>query len=154
MDAVGFIGKYVADHWESMIDQEDIHDELLNIGFSSKEITDAFRWIEKNTLGSVDGTFEENDGSQPQMQVSPPIRVLSAVEKLKVSPAAYGTLVKYYDRGLIDPVLLEEILERALHSESDELSAKDILRITSLAIFNKVQAEWRDFLHTTNTLVH
>lgn len=152
MDAVGFIGRFVADHWESMIDQQDIQDELLNLGFSSREISDAFKWIEKNTLGGTDGHFEE--GTSDTLMIPPPIRVLSAVEKMKISPEAYGTLVKYYDRGLIDPVLLEEIIERAMHSESEELNDHDIRKVASLAIFNKVQAEWRDFLHTTNTLVH
>jgi len=54
MDAVGLIGRYVADNWESMVDHVEIHDELLNLGFSTREISDAFRWIEKNTLGVSD----------------------------------------------------------------------------------------------------
>jgi len=154
MDAVGFIGRYVADHWETMVDQDDICDELLNLGFSNREITDAFRWIERNTLGSDEGTFEDGATSEHLAGIKPPVRVLSAIEQSKITPAAYGVLMSYYDRGMIEPVLLEDILERTMRSESEEVSEREMRRITSLTLFNKVQAEWREYLHTTNTLVH
>ncbi len=154
MDAVGFIGRYVADHWESIVDQDEICDELTNLGFSNTEITDAFRWIERNTLGSDEGTFEDGATSDHTAGIRPPVRVLTAIEQSKISSDAYGVLMGYYNRGLIEPVLLEEIIERALQSESEEIGGTEIRRITSLTLFNKVQAEWREYLRTTNTLVH
>jgi uncharacterized protein Smg (DUF494 family) len=147
MDAVGLIGRYVADNWENMGDSSDLLDELENLGFSSREISDAFRWIERNTLGG-DGPARRLDAHRPSM------RVLSAVEASRLAPQAQGFLQGLYDRGLIDVVLFEEILERAFKSESEEIGEKEMRRIASLTVFNRVQSEWRDFLHSTNTLVH
>jgi len=147
MDAVGLIGRYVADNWEHMVDPTDLLDELENLGFSTREISDAFRWIERNTLGS-EGPVKKVEGPRP------PMRVLSAIESAKLAPQAHGFLQSLYDRGLIDVVLFEDILEKALKGEGEEVSERQVRRIASLTVFMRVQSEWRDFLHSTNTLVH
>lgn len=149
MDAVGVIGRFVADHWEAMINQEEICDELVNMGFSNREISDAFRWIERNTLGSP-----EDRHPLPEAGIKPAVRVLGTLEQTKIQPEAYGQISTYYDRGLLDATLLEDIIERAMRSDSEEVDEREIRRITALTLFNRVQAEWRDYLHTTNTLVH
>ena len=151
MDAVGLIGRIVSENWESLVDQEDIRDELQNQGFSSREISDAFRWIELNTLGP-DGEGEKVSVIDPNHR--PPTRVLSPAESIKLSGEAQSVLLGYYNRGLIDPVIFEDILERVARSESEEINVKEIRRLAALALFNRVQSEWRDYLHSTNTLIH
>ena len=60
----------------------------------------------------------------------------------------------YYDRGLIDAMILEEILDRVQRSEEEEIDEKEMRRITALTLFTRVQAEWKELLQTTNTLIH
>ena len=150
MDAVGFIGKFVCENNESHFDQGEILDELLSQGFSSREISDAFKWIERNTLGDPKDT--------PLMIVPtenrPPLRVLTLAEQSKITPKSFGQLSSLYERGILDPVLLEEIIERLMKNEDEEITDKDVRRIAALSVFTRVQAEWRDFLHQTNTLLH
>jgi uncharacterized protein Smg (DUF494 family) len=148
MDAVGFIGKFVTDHWESLLDQDEIRDELINLGFSSREISDAFRWIEKNTLGA------NEDVRVAEHAPATPMRVLSPAEQTKINRKCHGMLMSYYERGIIDALLLEEIVERVMKSDTEECDDKQLRRLAALCIFTRVQAEWREFLHSTNTLVH
>jgi len=149
MDAVGFISRFVSDHWESMADSSEVRDELTNQGFSSKEIADAFKWIEANTLGNDQDSYGDVKAGQKA-----PMRVLTEDERSKLSSQAVGVLIQYYDRGLIDALLLEEILERITKSEQDELDEKELRRITSLTLFTKIQDDWLEILHSTNTLIH
>ena len=149
MDAVGLIGKFVSDNWEYVVDPSDLLDELENRGFSSREISDAFKWIERNTLGAMDSRGEEIPESE-----RPPVRILTPVEQAKLSQSAIDVLQKIYERGIIDVSLFEEILEKASKSDSEEVSEKEMRRIASLTVFTRVQAEWREFLRSTNTLVH
>ena len=153
MDAVGFISRFVADHWESIADSGEILDELMNQGFSNREISNAFKWIEENTLGSdlANGTDED---LAPPFSIRPPHRVLSPIERSKITPSAQGLLMRYYERGLLEAVLLEEIIERIMRSESEDVGDKEVKRITALTLFNRVQSDWRELLHSTNTLVH
>ena len=86
--------------------------------------------------------------------IHPPMRVLSNAEQGKINSAAHGVMVKYYERGLIDAPTLEEIIDRAMRSDSEEVGEKEIRRIASLTLFNRVQSEWRDYLKVTNTSIH
>jgi Smg protein len=151
MDAVGLIGKIVSENWESIGDIEEVSQELENQGFSNRQIADAFRWIEQNTLGSDTDIMSAEGGvnSNP-----PPVRVLSAIEASKLKPAAVGLVMKLYERGLVDNLILEDILERAVRSESEEVDLKEMRRLTALALFSRVQEEWREHLNKTNTLIH
>jgi len=76
------------------------------------------------------------------------------MEQAKITATAYATLTGYFERGILDAVLLEEIIERAVQSDKDEIGDREIRRLTALALFTRVQSEWREYLHTTNTLVH
>lgn len=148
MDAVGFISRFMSDHWESMVDSSEVRDELSHQGFSSKEIADAFKWIEANTLGADD----ESAPAEPQEK--PSMRALTESEREKLSPQAVGLLIQFYDRGIIDALFLEEILERVTKSEQDELDEKEVRRITALTLFTRIQDDWLEILHSTNTLIH
>lgn len=150
MDVVGFIGKFVIENFEGHFDQGEILDELLSQGYSSREISDAFKWIERNTLGDP----KDTPAGQVPAELRPPMRVLSPAEQAKISPKSYAQLVSLYERGILDPVLLEEIIERLMKNENEEISDKDVRRIAALSVFTRVQSEWRDFLHATNTLLH
>lgn len=150
MDVVGLIGRFFSENAEAMPSHEEVMDELQNQGFSSREISDAFRWIERNTLGPDD----DREPNTTSLLLQPPARILTPIEAGKLSSDAHGQLLRYYKRGLVDAVLLEEILEKVARSESDEIGVREIRRLTALTLFTKVQAEWRDFLHSTNTLIH
>ena len=148
MDAVGFISRFVNDHWERIADSSEVRDELSNQGFSSKEIADAFKWIEANTLGT--------DYASAPMEApgKAPMRALTDSEREKLSSAAVGLLMQFYSKGIVDALILEEILERVAKSEQDELDEKEIKRITALTLFTRIQDEWLEILHSTNTLIH
>ena len=150
MDVVGFIGKFVTDNFDGPFDQEEILDELLSQGFSSREISDAFKWIERNTLGDPKDT-PIGAVLAPQRA---PMRVLTVAEQSKISPKAFGQLMSLNERGILDAVLLEEIIERLMKYEPEDITDKEVRRIAALSVFTRVQAEWRDFLHQTNTLLH
>ena len=149
MDAVGLISRFVTDHWESLFDSAEVQDELSSQGFSKREITNAFKWIEANTLG--EGVDVKSDSP---ISISPPLRIFSSVEQGKLTPKALGLLMKCYERGLLDPLLLEEVMERIMRSESHEVDEREVRRMTALALFSRVQDEWKEYLLATNTLLH
>ncbi|MEO5667660.1 MAG: DUF494 family protein [Bdellovibrionota bacterium] len=150
MDAVGYIGQFVSDHWEAMFGQEDISYALQDQGFSSEEITRAFRWIEGHTLGE---TLEKSATKTGTPRLQPPSRVLGSIEAMKISPRAFGALVSLYERGVLDILQFEEVIERAMKTPGDSVSSRQMKRLAALTLFNRVQNEWRDFLHSKSTLI-
>ena len=150
MDAVGFIGQFVSDHWEAIFGQEDISYALQDQGFSRDEITRAFLWIEDHTLGQ---TVKKPRSLNSPPRLQPPSRVLSPIEAMKITPRAFGALVSIYERGVLDILQFEEVLERAMKTPGDAVSSRQMKRLAALTLFNRVQNEWRDFLHSKSTLI-
>ncbi len=151
MDAVGFIGQFVSDHWEASFGQDDINYALQDQGFSRQEISSAFRWIEEHTLGRSTRSSRAKNASPARIQ--PPTRILTALEAMKISPRAYGTLVEVYERGVLDILQFEEVIERAMKTPGDMVSPRLMKRLAALTLFNQVQGEWRNFLQSKSTLV-
>lgn len=149
MDAVGFIGQFVSDHWEAMFGQDDINYALQDQGFSSEEITRAFRWIEDHTLGELSIA----PTSKVTARILPASRVLSSIESMKISPRAFGALMSLYERGVMDILQFEEVIERAMKTPGDSVSSRQMKRLAALTLFNRVQSDWRDFLHSKSTLI-
>lgn len=149
-DVVGLIGHYVSDNWESYIDREEISDELLHRGYNSREIRDAFHWIDEMTLGALRDAMAQNTIVKNQ----PSQRVLSPIEANKMSNEAWSVLMGFYARGLIDPTLLEEIIDRCMQLEIDEIMVSKVKEVTALTLFKHLHDEWKEFLHSSSTLLH
>jgi uncharacterized protein Smg (DUF494 family) len=152
MDAVGFIGQFVSDHWEAVFGQDDISYALQDQGFSREEILSAFGWIEEHTLGKSTRATRAKHASPAKFQ--PSMRILTSLEALKITPKAYGVLVEFYDRGVLDILQFEEVIDRAMKTPVDAVSSRQMKRLAALTLFNQVQGEWRNFLHSKSTLVH
>jgi len=149
MDAVGFIGRLVADDFDALLDQNDIKEELVNMGFSNREISNAFKWIEETTLGSVSERkrSRKKDLTQPPSpKIQPPFRKLGPLEEAKIKPKAQGLLLNFYNRGVLDPILLEEILEKIMKLNVEEVAEREVRRLTALTLFGRVQGDWRELL--------
>ncbi len=149
MDAVGFIGRLVADDYDALLDQNDIKEELMNLGFSNKEISYAFKWIENTTLGHLEDEKPRRRKAKQNAlvpKIQPPFRKMDALESAKMRPKAQGLLLGYYNRGLLDPILLEDILEKIMKLNLEEVSEKEVRRITALVLFGRVQGDWRELL--------
>ena len=153
MDAVGLIGQFVSDHWEATFGQDDINYALQDQGYSSEEITRAFRWIEDHTLGELNERPRTKEQIMNPAKIQPPTRLLTAIESMKISSAAYGVLLAFYERGVLDVLQFEEVLERAMKTPVDSVSSRQMKRLAALTLFNRVQNEWRDFLHSKSTLI-
>lgn len=147
LDAVGFIGRFVSDHWSPAVNKQDIRYELRSHGYSSKEIRDAFKWIEDHTIGnSADVTYEFADNLSN--------RILSPVERTRITPRAHAFLLELTTRGIVDSTMMEEIIEHCLHSEHEEVYLEEMKTIAALCIFNRLQTDWREFLNNKGNSAH
>ncbi len=148
LDAVGFIGQYFADVEDESFEQDDLNDALVDQGFSSTEIKEAFRWIEEKTL--AEGLSRKRS---LETQLSPSLRVLSRIEAMKITPEAHGVIIGLHTRGVIDQLTVEEIIERAMALSGPEVSPRSIRRIAALTVFARMQAEWREWLQSSTTVL-
>ncbi len=130
---VSLIAQYIMDDHEP-ISNEDIVQELLDEGFDSDEIDAAFNWMENISLHLRKAS---HDGLQ-----LPTNRIFTVEESHCLSPEAQGFLVRLRGMGILDDDLQEEIIDKALQMEEEDLSLKDIKTITALTLFSSSQRDW------------
>ncbi|MEJ2470105.1 MAG: DUF494 family protein [Desulfuromonadales bacterium] len=133
---VSFIAQYFLDD-RDMINESDLVEELLSVGFEAEEIDEAFCWMENQTLTApVSTTVSLGTPALSQ-------RVFSAEENRLLSAEARGFLVRLRGMGILDTEVQEEVIAKALQVADDEVSLTEIKTITVLAMFAHSQNEWR-----------
>jgi uncharacterized protein Smg (DUF494 family) len=80
--------------------------------------------------------------------------VLTSTEAIKISAEAWTLLMSFYARGLIDPTILEEIVDRCLQLDVDEVHTSKMKEVAALTLFKHLHDEWKEFLHSSSTLLH
>jgi len=113
------------------IDEEEILASLVSHGFSEKEIQAAYDWVLKVTL---DDQLKRSDETK---HISSP-RVFDAEETYRFTPEARGFLWRLRSAGIITDLFQEEIINKLLALDSEEISLKDVSHIAALTIFPKM----------------
>lgn len=113
----------------------DLIEELLAIGFESEEIDAAFHWMENLSL------HQPTDHLTHSLSI-PSHRIFTSEECHALARDARGFLMRVREMGIIDENILEEIIQKALHNDEDEVSLKDIKTLTALTLFSHSHHEW------------
>ncbi len=132
---VSIITQYIMDDHDLVTSEQEIVQELLDIGFDAEEIDAAFSWMETQAL--------RTDEPRPPSLDQPTQRIFTTQENLTLSLEARGFLVRLRAMGILDNAMEEEIIERAVSSADDEVSLKEIKHIAILSIFSRSQHQWR-----------
>jgi len=130
------IAQYVMEN-PDFSSETDIVEELLAVGYDEEEIDAAFNWMETVSLSL-------HTSSQTDQIFSTPVqRIYSSDEIRKLSLEARGFLVRLRNTGIIDEEIQEEILDRALQTDEDEVTLKEMKTVTALTLFSRSQEEWQ-----------
>ncbi|KIH76289.1 Smg protein [Geoalkalibacter ferrihydriticus] len=132
---VSIITQFILEENDLLTNENEIVQELLDIGFEVDEIDAAFSWMENQTL-------EPLEPSLPSLGVTSQ-RVFTLRESLMLSLEARGFLVRLRSLGIVDDNVEEEIIERAMSTGEDEVGLKEIKHIAILALFSRAQQQWR-----------
>ena len=127
----------------------DLSSELISRGYTENEINFAFSWVFNHLQGKNVTSTEQFEYSANSN------RVLHDVERLVISPEAYGYLIQLKHLGLISDYELETIVERVLSIGSSTVSLEDIKALTaSMLLGSETNNSWDGmFFHPgTNTI--
>ena len=137
-------------HQQSDENYHELSDELISRGYTENEINFAFSWVFNHLHTSNSGSVEQFEYSENSN------RVLHDVERLIISPEAYGYLLQLKYLGLISDYELENIVERVLSIGSSSVSLEDIKALTaSMLLGSDSKNAWNGvFLHPGTNTIH
>lgn len=122
--------------------------ELEDRGYSQAEITSAFSWITERYSGDP---VTRIDWAVP----SGSFRVLHPAEKQVISPEAFGYLLQLYVLGMVTLEDVELVIERAMMSGFERITAPEIQSIVMGMLFDGDvfdAARSRPLYHTSDTI--
>lgn len=127
----------------------DLSKQLLAQGYTENEINLAFSWIFNHLQKSTPEQKEEFSYREDS------IRVLHDLEKLVISPDAFGYLLQLWQLGMIKEYDMEDVIEKALSIGSTHITLDDIKSFAATVIFNSERTPEMEslFYHQgTNTI--
>ena len=123
---------YMDEETELSPDRESLHSELMEAGFPSNDINQAFEWLEGLS------------GQQHQMQAPQAenaIRIYSSHECERLDSESRGFLLFLEQMGILPPDARERVIERVMALETDEFDLSQLKWVILMVLFNQPGAE-------------
>jgi len=106
----------------------DLSTELGSRGYTDHEINLAFSWVtnhlQTRTMDSHYVYQNVEDGEDVDL------------EKLIITPEAYGYLIQVYHLGMLKEYDIEDVIDRALSTGSNHITLDDVKKVTASIMFN------------------
>jgi len=108
--------------------EEALHGKLVRAGFKNQEIFKAFSWLNDLSEQGMDPRDLPDPGS---------FRVFSRDESMRLPVECRGLLVMLEQFGLLDPVSREQIVERALALEMEDMDLDQFKWVLMMVLLNQ-----------------
>jgi Smg protein len=126
-DVVSYITHRYGRAEEALENPGDLRDELADAGYREDEVERAFAWLRRLRAA---GTAVRSLSALP----SGALRVASAEEAQKLTPAARGYLLRLEQSGIIDLALRETVYERALTVDVATVDVPEVRVLVALLL--------------------
>jgi len=131
LEIVFYLMDYVQDSDDQLTYLSEYSSDLKSLGYSSEEISTAYNWI----LDHLGTTGESLFSAFPRQVGS--YRILTDVERARLTPAAYGFLLKLSNLGLINSEQFETVLDRLTLVGAHMVTPEQIKLIASAIVLNE-----------------
>ncbi|MEE2710741.1 MAG: DUF494 family protein [Gemmatimonadota bacterium] len=137
MEILVLLMQHMQDEQGHFDDISDVSEILTGQGYTHQEVTTALSWLFERLHERAEPLI---DTAQPLR--SKPNRILHSIEKLVISPEAYGYLIQLRGLGLIDDIQMEMLIERAMLTGARHISQNDMKSIAASILLNSEGATW------------
>lgn len=121
----------------------DLSQELVDRGYTDNEINLAFSWI-SNHLQSRPTDLGGNYAMDAD-------RSYEDLEKLIITPEAYGYLLQLFHLGMLKDYDIEDVIDRAVSKGSNQVTLEDVKAIAVSLIFESDMGNGKNFFYQSGT---
>ncbi len=120
---------YIYDEPEVTPDRDDLENSLHQAGFTSNEISKAFRWL--------DELAEQRLQVKSDNDCVPPIRLFSTQEQLRLDTECRGFLMHLENLGVLNAACREVVIDRCMALEQEDVDLDDLKWVILMVLFNQ-----------------
>lgn len=123
---------YMDEETELSPDRESLHTELMEAGFPSRDINQAFEWLE-------DLAVQPHQVHAPQTENA--LRVYSDIESERLDAESRGFVLFLEQMGILTPEARERVIDRAMALDTDDFDLNQLKWVVLMVLFNQPGAE-------------
>jgi Smg protein len=120
---------YMCEEIEIHPDRESMHHELLEAGFPSYEVSQAFEWL--------DGLSERQAGAETMVHVGRSFRIYAPQEMIKLDAECQGFLLFLEEVDILNSETRELVIDRVLALQADDIDLYQLKWIVLMVLFNQ-----------------
>ncbi|MCD9557906.1 DUF494 domain-containing protein [Photobacterium carnosum] len=122
---------YIQSEAELLVDQEELSEELLRVGFHQDDIYKSLEWLEKlAALQETENTPYVNHSAITSM------RIYTADEMLRMDTACRGFLLYLEQIDVLNTDTREMVIDRVMELDTQEFVLDDLKWIILMVLFN------------------
>ncbi len=122
--------RYMAEELEPDDDRAALQGRLLEAGFPSREIEQAFDWLED--FSNLDTLAQPSSHST---------RIYHPRELARLGQEGYGFLAFLEQRGILNPTLRELVIERVMALDAAEIGIDQLKWLVLMVLYNLPEEE-------------
>lgn len=120
---------HIKDHSLDVESLNEFSENLVSRGYNEREVAEALGWLfERFNLLAM----QSSDSAKPSGES---VRMLHEYERMKISPAIHGYLLKLRSMEIIDAPRMEKVIDYCMLLGADEITENDIDEIVASIIF-------------------
>lgn len=120
---------YMDSDQDSISDQGQIHDELVQAGFPEQEVNRAFQWMDE----LAERQAPENFHHQPQGAM----RIYTPEEQRRIDADSRGLLMFLEQNGILDSTGRELVIDRAIALGTHTIGVDEIKWVVLMVLINQ-----------------
>ncbi len=120
---------YMYDEPDSDPDRDSLQAQLLDAGFSSQKINQAFDWLDELENLRPCGRLEDRSDRS--------IRVYASQELARLDADCRGFMLFLEEVGVLDEAQRELVLDRVMALEASEIDLDDLKWVVLMVLFNQ-----------------
>jgi Smg protein len=120
---------YFYDDPDAVRDRDSLQASLIQAGFSPAEVSKAFDWL--------DGLDQLRLPLPAVTPAAGPLRMYAAQEQARLDLDCRGFLLFLEQNGILDAHLREQVIDRAMALELEELDLEDLKWVVLMVLFNQ-----------------
>jgi Smg protein len=120
---------YMGDETDIHPDRDSVQSELVEAGFPSREVIQAFEWLD-----GLAERLEQSPATSPDCEAS--FRIYTEQEILKLSPECQGYLLFLEQVGILDCETRELIIDRVMALTTNDIDLIDLKWVILMVLFS------------------
>lgn len=126
---------YMDSDQDSISDQGQIHDELIQAGFPEQEVNKAFQWMDELAERQTPDNFHHQLQGHHQPQGA--MRIYTPEEQRRIDTDSRGLLMFLEQNNILDPAGRELVIDRAIALGAHTIGVDEIKWVVLMVLINQ-----------------